>query len=171
MQRRFLLTAMAVGAGGTGLLLAGCGFELRKAPNFPFKTLFSPFPEGSLIGTQLRRSLESNGTVKVITDARLIDQADVVLDVLLEQREKVVVSRNSVGQVREFQLRLRFRFKLRTPQGKELIPDSLILLERDISFNESAALSKETEEALLYREMQTDVVQQVMRRLASVTSL
>jgi LPS-assembly lipoprotein len=168
MQRRFLLTATATGA---GLLLSGCGFELRKAPTFAFKTLFSPFPEGSLIGIQLRRSLESNGAVKVITDARFIDQADVVFDVLQELREKVVVSVNAVGQVREFQLRLRFRFKLRTPLGKELIPDSLILQERDISFNESAALSKETEEGLLYREMQTDVVQQVMRRLATVTSL
>lgn len=171
MQRRFLLAAAAAGTGCTAMSLAGCGFELRKAPNFPFKTLFSPFPESSLIGTQLRRSLESNGTVKVITDGRFIDQADVVLDVLQEQREKVVVSRNSYGQVREFQLRLRFRFKLRTPQGKELIPDSLILQERDISFNESAALSKETEEALLYREMQTDTVQQIMRRLAAVTTL
>jgi LPS-assembly lipoprotein len=168
MQRRFILSAMAASA---GLLMAGCGFELRKAPNFPFKTLFSPFPESSLIGTQLRRSLESSGAVKVIADARFIDQADVVLDVLQEQREKVVVSRNSFGQVREFQLRLRFRFKLRTPQGKELIPDSLILQERDISFNESAALSKETEEGLLYREMQTDTVQQIMRRLAAVTTL
>jgi len=32
-------------------------------------------------------------------------------------------------------------------------------------------LAKEAEEALLYRDMQSDVVQQVMRRLAAVTSL
>lgn len=167
MQRRFLLT-LALGA---ALTLAGCGFKLRQAPNFPFKTLFSPFSESSALGIELKRSLESNGTVRVITDSRFIDQAEVVLDMLSERREKVVVSRNSVGQVREFQLRLRFRFKLRTPQGKELIPDTEILQQRDISFNESAVLAKESEEALLYREMQSDVVQQIMRRLSAVTSL
>lgn len=168
MQRRFLLTLLAA---GTALGAAGCGFELRKAPNFPFKTLYSPFPEGSPLGIELRRSLESGGNVRVITDSRLIDQADVILDVLGDTREKVVVSRNAAGLVREFQLRLRFTFRLRTPKGKELISSAEILQQRDISFNESAVLAKESEEALLYREMQSDTVQQIMRRLAAVTEI
>jgi LPS-assembly lipoprotein len=171
MQRRPFLSSLSLALFATATGLSGCGFELRKAPNFPFKSLFSPFPEGSLLGVELRRSLESNGAVRVITDPRQIDQADVILDVINERRERVVVSRNAAGLVREFQLRLRFRFKLRTPQGKELIPDSEILQQRDISFNESAVLAKETEEALLYREMQSDIVQQIMRRLAAVTAI
>jgi LPS-assembly lipoprotein len=65
-------------------------------------------------------------------------------------------------------LRLKFRFRLRTPEGKDLIPDTEIVQQRDISFNESAALSKEVEEAQLYRAMQSDVVQQLLRRLAAV---
>jgi len=107
----------------------------------------------------------------VITDARQINEAQVILDVLLDQREKVVLSLNASGQVREFQLRLRFRFRLRTLAGKELIPASEIALQRDISFNESAVLAKEAEENLLYRDMQSDVVQQIMRRLAAVKEL
>ena len=107
----------------------------------------------------------------MINDPREIAKADVILDVTTERREKVVVSRNSSGQVREFQLRLRFGFKLRTPQDKELIPTTEILQQRDISFNESAVLAKESEEALLYREMQSDIVQQIMRRLAAVNGL
>lgn len=168
MQRRFLLTLTA---GAAALTLGGCGFELRKAPNFPFKTLFSPFPETSPLGVELKRSLQSNGNVQVINDVRQIDKADVILDILSEAREKVVVSRNAAGLVREFQLRIRFRFTLRTPQGKQLISNAEILQQRDISFNESAVLAKETEEALLYREMQSDIVQQIMRRLAAVTGL
>jgi LPS-assembly lipoprotein len=46
--------------------------------------------------------------------------------------------------VREFQLRTRLKFKLRTPQGKELIPETELLQQRDISFNESAVLAKES---------------------------
>jgi LPS-assembly lipoprotein len=79
-----------------------------------------------------------------------------------------VVGLTAAGQVREFQLRIRFKFRLRTPQGRELIPDSEILQQRDISFNESAVLAKEAEEGLLYRDMQSDIVQQIMRRLATV---
>ena len=168
MQRRFCLALVNTSA---LLSLAGCGFALRKAPNFAFKTLFSPLPESSILGVELKRSLESSGTVRVITDVRQIDKADVILDVLQDQREKVVVGLNASGQVREFQLRLRFRFKLRSAKNSELIPTTEIVQQRDISFNESAVLAKETEEALLYREMQSDIVQQIMRRLAAVQTL
>ncbi|MGH8833213.1 MAG: LPS assembly lipoprotein LptE, partial [Polaromonas sp.] len=127
--------------------------------------------ESSPLRVELRRSLESTRRVKVITDGRQINDAQVILDVLADQREKVVLSRNASGLVREFQLRLRFRFRLRTPAGKELIPDTEILQQRDISFNETAVLAKEAEEGLLYRDMQSDIVQQIMRRLAAVKSL
>ena len=90
---------------------------------------------------------------------------------LSDLREKTVVGVNATGQVREFQLRVRIRFRLRTPQGKDLIPDTELLQQRDISFNESAVLAKEAEESLLYRDMQSDLVQQLMRRLAAVRSL
>ncbi|SFC20956.1 LPS-assembly lipoprotein [Polaromonas sp. OV174] len=169
MQRRVALLSLAASA--AALSLSGCGFALRKAPNFAFTTLYSGLPESSPLGVELKRSLQSTGKVKVITDARQINEAQVILEVLSDQREKVVLSLNATGQVREFQLRLRFSFRLRTLAGKELIPASEIALQRDISFNESAVLAKEAEEGLLYRDMQSDVVQQVMRRLAAVKEL
>ncbi len=168
MQRRALLSLTASAA---ALSLAGCGFQLRKAPDYAFTTLFSGVPESSPLGVELRRSLESTRKVKVITDGRQINDAQVILDVLGDQREKQVLSRNATGQVREFQLRMRFRFRLRTLAGKELIPETEILQQRDISFNESAVLAKEAEENLLYRDMQSDIVQQVLRRLAAVTEI
>ena len=166
MQRRHLLVLSASALGS--LVLGGCGFALRKAPDFAFTTLFTSVPESSPLGVELRRSLQSSGKVQVITDPRRISEAQVILDVLLDQREKVVLSLNSTGQVRENQLRVRFRFKLRTLAGKELIPESEIFQQREITFNETAALSKESEEALLYRDMQRDIVQQLVRRLAAV---
>src|SRR5678815_5044198 len=118
---------------------------------------------------ELRRSVAASESVRVVDGAP--DTAQVVLDVLTEQREKVVVGLNSSGQVREFQLRTRLKFKLRTPQGKELIPETELLQQRDVSFNESAVLAKEAEENLMYRDMQTDIVQQLMRRLAAVKTI
>ena len=171
MHRRAFLVLAASAASLTLVSVSGCGFALRKAPNFAFTTLYSGLAESSPLGVELRRSLEATGKVRVIADPRRLNEAQVVLDVLQNQREKVVLSLNSSGQVREFQLRLRFSFRLRTLAGKELIPASEIVLQRDISFNESAVLAKEAEENLLYRDMQSDIVQQIMRRLAAVTSL
>ena len=168
MQRRTLLT---LSASAVALSLSGCGFALRKAPTFAFTTLYSGLAETSPLGVELRRSLQATRKVEVITEARRISEAQVILDVVNDLREKVVLSRNASGQVREFQLRLIFRFKLRTLAGKELIPETEITQQRDISFNESAVLAKEAEEALLYRDMQSDIVQQIMRRLAAVTEL
>jgi LPS-assembly lipoprotein len=164
--RRTLLMSSVFVAG-----LAGCGFELRKAPNYAFNTLYSSIPPVSPFGAKLKRSLESSGQVEVINDPRQIERAQVIFDQLFELREKVVVGRTSSGAIREFQLRLRYRFRLRSSNGTELIPDTEILLTRDINFNETGALSKESEEALLYRDMENDLVLQLQRRLAAVRQL
>lgn len=164
MRRRLLLAAAPLS------LLAACGFQLRRAPDFAFDAILVGAPPNSPLANELRRNIASTGKVQVLEAAQL-DKAQVVLDLLQEQREKVVVGLNATGQVREFQLRTRVRFRLRTPRGKELIPDTELLQQRDISFSESAVLSKESEENLLYRDMQSDLVQQLMRRLAAVKAL
>ena len=163
MRRRLILLGGGVAA------LAGCGFELRKAPDFAFRSI--AIPAGTPMANELRRTISSAGDVQVVGRQLPVDQAQVVLDLLAELREKVVVGLNASGQVREFQLRSIVRFRLRTPQGRELIPETELVQQRDISFNESAVLAKEAEETLLYRDMQTDLVQQLMRRLAAVKSV
>jgi LPS-assembly lipoprotein len=95
-------------------------------------------------------------------------KADVILDILSEVRQPVVVGLNASGQVREMQLRLRVNFRLRTPSGEELIEPVEMYQQRDLSFTETVALSKEIEQAMLFRDMQLDIVQQIMRRLGAV---
>lgn len=136
----------------------------------PFSSLYSGFAESSNLGQELRRALEANA-VQVITDQRQLKAAQVLLDVLVDQREKTVVGMNASGQVREFQLRVRLKFRLRDSAGKELIPETELLQQRDISYNETGALAKESEEALIYRSMQSDIVQQALRRLSAVKSI
>lgn len=170
--RRLSLQRLAVVAfaASSAALLPACGFQLRQAPNLPFNTLYAGFAESSSLGQELKRALESSG-VRVISDNRQLDAAQVVLDVLTDQREKTVVGVNATGQVREFQLRVRFKFRLRGKDGQDIIPESELLLQRDISYSESGALSKEAEEGLIYRSMQSDIVQQALRRLSSVKAL
>ena len=164
--RRTWLMSTALMAG-----LSGCGFELRQPPRYAFATLFSSIPIALPFGVKLKRSLESSGQVEVISDPRQIERADVIFDQLYELREKVVVGRTSTGAIREFQLRLRYRFRVRSKNGIELIPDTEIVLNRDISFNETGALSKESEEALLYKDMENDLVVQLQRRLAAIRQI
>jgi LPS-assembly lipoprotein len=169
MKRRlFTQSALTVLLATGSVALTGCGFKLRGSFNYAFKTLLSGFVDSSTLGNEFKRVLAADGAVTIVKEA---EKAQVVLDVISEQREKAVVGITSSGQVREFQLRIRLKFKLRTPAGKEIIPETELLVQRDISFNESAVLAKEAEEGLLYRDMQSDMVQQLLRRLAAIKEL
>ena len=176
MQRRALLRTGTlawplVGAAMLSAGLAGCGFALRQPTQFAFKTVYLTLPANSPLGTEMRRSLLSTGQLVVVKEAAEMLKSDVVLDIFSEERQRVVVGLNASGQVREQQLRLRIRFRLRTPAGKAVIPDVELFQQRDLSFTETVALSKEIEEATMYRDMQTDIVQQIMRRLGAVKAL
>lgn len=165
MKRRTALTLLSQ-TGLASLALGGCGFKLRGNQIFAFSVIaILPNPGGAL-ALELRRSFGSS--VRVLAPGEPLSQAQVLLDILSEQHEKIVVGVNSSGQVLEFQLRIRVKFRIRTPQDHELMPDAEILQQRDLSFNESAVLAKEVEEAMLYRNMQSDIVQQLLRRLAAV---
>ena len=164
--RRFFLTAASLGT--LPVWLAGCGFQLRQTNDFAFQTLYANFSTTSPLGVELRRNLLGTGRIEVWTEPAQMLKADAILDILSEERQQVVVGINALGQVRELQLRLRVRFRLRTPDGMNLIDSVELAQQRDLSFTETAALSKEIEQGLMYRDMQTDIVQQIMRRLSAV---
>lgn len=167
LRRAGLLTL----ASGAVVGLGACGFKLRGPQTFAFESLRLAGSETTPVALALRRALEASGVSVFVSSSPTSpkgDTAQVVLTVLADQRERVVVGQTAVGQVRELQLRTRFRFRLRTASERQLLDDTELLLERDISFTETAVLAKEAEEALLFRDMQADIVQQVMRRLAAV---
>jgi LPS-assembly lipoprotein len=165
-RRRALrsLTGLAA-AGAASVLVSACGFELRRALVLPFQRIaLAGFDRQSPLATELRRNLEQSAAQIVESPA----QAQVVLHGVADKRERSVVASTAAGQVRELQLRLNFEFRLSTPGGRELIPATALLLSRDMSYSESFALAKEQEESQLFRAMQSDIVAQVMQRLARV---
>jgi LPS-assembly lipoprotein len=147
------------------LSLAGCGFELRREPVLPFQTLaLTGFPPDSPLAAGLKRQIKR-------TPVQLLDdpaRAQVVLEALHENRDRRVVASTSVGQVREWQLRLEFDYLIRTAAGELLVPKVELRLSRDMNFTETAALAKEQEATNLYNAMHSDAIAQVMRRLAAV---
>ena len=144
------------------LLLSACGFQLRGVATLPFNTLYVQASSISPFALQLKRAVQSGSSTRLTNRA---DEAEAVLQILGELQEKEILSLGAGGRVKEFQLRYRVQYRLTDVKNREYIPASEILLRRAYSFNDEQALSKEAEEALLYRDMQSDAVQQMVRRL------
>jgi LPS-assembly lipoprotein len=148
--------------------LSACGFHLRGSDgsfNMPFQSIYLAFPETSPLGTELKRNLRAGDSVVIESDP---NKAQALFDVLSEQRGKSILSLNSQGRVREYLLTYTLVFRVRNAGGTELLAPTEISLKRNIAFNEAQVLAKEAEEALLYRDMQADLVQQIIRRLAAI---
>lgn len=157
-----LLTALLC-----ALLLAGCGFHLRGAASLPFESLYVQAPPASQFAVQFKRAVAASGGTR-LTDYQKEAAATLVL--VNELREKTILSLSGGGRVREFQLRYRMSYRVLDRNSVEIVPMTEILLTRDFSFNDQETLSKEAEEVLLFRDMQNDAVQQLVRRLQVIKS-
>jgi LPS-assembly lipoprotein len=144
------------------MALAGCGFHLRGQAALPFHTIYVQATPASQFALQLKRAVLAGSATRI---ADRPEQAEVVLQILNEFQEKEILSLGGGGRVREFQLRYRVQYRLTDEKNREHIPASEIILRRDYSFDDQQVLSKESEEALLYRDMRSDAVLQLVRRL------
>jgi len=144
-------------------LVASCGFQLRGTAALPFESVYIQAPPTSQFATQLKRFVASGSQARVVDRAA---DAQVLLHIQSEQREKQILSLSGGGRVAEYLLRYRVSYRLTdNKSAQEFVGMSEIILQRDFSYDDSRALAKEAEEAGLYRDMQTDAVQQLVRRL------
>lgn len=154
------MRALAIVALATAL--AACGFQLRGDATFPFSSVYVNAPSSPPMAAELRRALISAGPTKVLdaaTDAEVILELPVVID------DKDVLSLSSGGSVREYQLVKRVQYRLRDKNNADWIPAGEIVVRRSYTFNETQVLARDLQEQRLLREMQTDAVQQLMRRM------
>jgi LPS-assembly lipoprotein len=143
-------------------LLSACGFQLRGATPMPFTSIYVQATPASQLAVQLRRAVRSSGDIQI---AERPGEAEVILQILNELQDKQILSLSGGGRVSEYRLRYRVYFRLTDVKNREHIPASEIVLRRDYSYSDSQALSAESEEALLYRDMRDDAVRQMVRRL------
>ncbi len=144
------------------MLLAACGFQLRSEANLPFNTLYVQAPAGSQFANQFRRVVSSGSSTRIIDNAK---GAEATLILVSERREKNILSLSGTGRVSEYQLRYIMSYRVIDVNAVEIIPVTEIALRRDLSYSDAELLSKEAEDALLFRDMQNDAVQQLLRRL------
>jgi len=144
------------------LLLSACGFQLRGTATLPFSTLYVQAAPTSQFATQLKRAVRASSGTRI---ADRPEQAEVILQIMHELQEKQILSLSGGGRVSEYQLRYRVSFRLTDSKNREHIPASEIVLRRDFSYSDDQALAKEFDEAQLYRDMRSDAVSQLVRRL------
>lgn len=145
-------------------MLGACGFQLRGAYALPFSTMSISLADSTELYAQIRRNVEAGSATRVVATAM---QAEANLIVLGDAPQKNILSLSAAGRVREFELVRTFSFRLTDKAGVDLIPTSRIVMRRELTFNDEQVLAKEAEEVLLWRDMQNDLVMQLMRRLAA----
>jgi len=166
-RRRSLtgLVACGLAVPVTALIATGCGFKLRTASEMPFRKLYSGFARNSAMGSEFRALLRNTGDTLVVDRP---EEADAQLIILQEAREREIVGFTSTGRPREYQLRLRLRFRVLDAKGREWLGPTELLLRREITSSDIEMVTRQQEEEMLYREMQSDAVQLMLRRLIAL---
>lgn len=145
-------------------LLAGCGFQLRGAYSLPYESIYLAVPDHSVVGAGLKRAIRGAASTR-LADAR--EDAQATFLPTAEAREPVILSLSSAGRVREKRLRLRYAYRIVDAKNRDLVLPVTIEIFRDLTYADSDVLAKTQEEDLLWRDMEGDLVQQLMRRLAA----
>ena len=145
------------------LALSACGFQLRGTASLPFDTVYIPKATGG-VALDLKRNIQSGSRTRVVDDEK---SAQALLELSGETKFRNILSLSGAGRVREFQLIYRVNLRVHDGKGGEFVPLTTLSIARDLTYNDTDVLAKEAEEAAIYREMQTDLVQQILRRLSA----
>lgn len=146
------------------LLLAACGFQLRGSYTLPFDTLHIALATSSELHAALKRGIEGSTPTRIVDDPK---KAQATLSIVLDNQAKNVLSLNSAGRVREFQLVRTVGFRIHDAQNRDLLAPGRVVIQRDFTFNDTQVLSKESEEQLIWKDITNDLVQQLLRRIAA----
>ena len=154
-----------LGAFAIALAMSACGFQLRGEYNVPFASVFVAAPGTSQIAVKLKRELTNSQSTRL---AATVKDAEAQLNIASEKRDRIILSLSGAGRVREYQLKLTVQYQLVDNKGAVAIPTSEIQLQRILTYDDSRIIAKQQEEALLYQDMETDAMQQILRRMTAI---
>jgi LPS-assembly lipoprotein len=150
------------------LLTSACGWQLRGAAdisqNISPVHLSALDAHGELV-TLLRRTLETHRIAIVETSG----VASYVINILEETKDKrsAGVGNNALSSA--YELTLKADYEIRA-KNSDYITKAAAFSVRSFNYNSTAIGSAAQEEALLMKEMQRELVQQILRRLNAVAS-
>lgn len=145
---------------------SGCGWRLQgtgKLPEVMSVTYVDAADRYSDFNRSLRESLEVSG-------ARLAGdraQATAVVRILKDVNGQRVLSVSARNVPEEYEVFYAVEYSVEGPNG-ELIPPQKLELTRDYSYDVTAVLAKQREQAVLREALARDLAGLVIRRLASL---
>jgi LPS-assembly lipoprotein len=147
------------------VLVAGCGFHLRGkvdlAPSLLEPYIRGPDPD---INDLLADALE-------FSDARPVADESIassVIDMYFARFARDVRTLDSRGLATGYVLRYRVEFRVVDADGEVLLPDAVIDMRRNFNYDANEVLQKEDEEEFIREDMQREIVQRMLRMLASI---
>jgi LPS-assembly lipoprotein len=149
------------------VLLSACGFQLRGHQNYPFKHLMITGAPPAMQG-RLKRYIEG-GSDTVVVDT--LTDADAVLRITENPRNQSTLTLDEYGNVVEYQLNYSVNYMVTTKEGALLLAPSVISLNRAMTYNSQYANAKEQESEILFSDMQSDAVDQILRRMGVIHTL
>ena len=143
--------------------LTACGFHMRGAADISFSSIHI---QGStlIITKNLKKSLTLNG-VKVLDTA---DNAELLLEMVGEESEKRILSLAGTGKVSEFELYYRVHYRTRLAGEALWSQVQTVEARRDYSYDDTQLLAKQGEEKRLNEDMQSSVMNALVRRLSAL---
>jgi len=145
-------------------LLSACGFKLRGNYDLPFDTLYISLPESNELYASLKRNIEAGTRTRIVGNR---EEAQAMLTVVYDRTTQGILSLSGTGRVTEYQLVRTFAFRVIDKDSRDIIPQREIVLRRDLPYSDDVVLAKASETELLIRDMQSDLVNQILRRLAA----
>jgi len=161
LRRRLLQTTAGL---LLALQLAGCGFQLRS---WDMGNAYSSVGLESAarfdIEPDLRRALTQTGVPVVDSGAEL------VLELLDSDEELRTASVSGAARTAEFELIVHIRYAIRDAAGSYLAQPATLRSSRRYFLDRGNLVGSNEEQALLRRELRTQLIQQVMRVLNTVS--
>ena len=147
--------------------LSACGWRIRGKIDLPYKNLFL---SGSMT-PEFRDALEMYLRINDIALVKRAKEAELILEIITEQNARQVLSYNGAGQITAYRIISRVAFRTFDPNGIEVTPEADIYLTRDVDFDQANVQSFDLLVAEHIKVMRTDIVNQLMRRLAAIKKL
>lgn len=162
-MRRRRAAALLLAFLASGGLASGCGFRLRR---WNFGTAF----EGVRINAD--RSVDLDGelarTLAAAGAPTANDDANVVLTLTNQSDSRRSVAATRSGRAAEYELSMQIEFAVADASGKILAPPRILRSARTVRLDRDNIVGSSEEQALVQREIRTDLVDRMMRALGAL---
>lgn len=148
-------------------LVTACGFHLRGSVDFPeaFRAVYIEQQSGlGILRGELTEQLSYSNSA--IVESR--SEADVVIRILGEERNTRTLSLSRAGKSTELELTYEVRYELLDREGNRLLSEQKLEMVRNYFNDQTDVIGKSNEESLIFKEMQRQTANSLLRRVRAV---